>query len=114
MPSTAKIRAACIVMAALSMMFRAGESSAQAGAPADRTLEAVAVTASRADTRLEDMPLHTTVISQEDLQRSPADTLDQVLRNVPGLLIPGSPAYVSDPTGQNIKFRGMEIGRAHV
>ncbi|MDB6000953.1 MAG: TonB-dependent receptor, partial [Rhizobacter sp.] len=71
-------------------------------------LNAVVVSASRSDTRLADMPLHTSVITQDDIQKSPAQTLDQLLRNVPGLLVPGSPAYTLDPTGQNIKFRGME------
>ncbi|OYY65264.1 MAG: hypothetical protein B7Y51_03185 [Burkholderiales bacterium 28-67-8] len=71
-------------------------------------LETVVVTASRSDTRLQDMPLHTTVLTQEDIRRSPAQTLDQLLRNVSGLLVPGSPAYTTDPTGHNIKFRGMD------
>lgn len=70
--------------------------------------EDVIVTASRAETRLQDMPLQTTVVTREEIQRSPAGTLDQLLRNVPGLLISGAPAYTTDPTGQNIKFRGMD------
>lgn len=80
-----------------------GASSTQ-----DKALEAIVVTASRSDTRLQDMPLHTSVITQEDIRNSPAQTLDQLLRNVPGLLVPGTPAFASDPTGQNIKFRGMD------
>jgi outer membrane receptor protein involved in Fe transport len=40
--------------------------------------------------------------------RAPGQTLDQVLSNVPGLLVLGAPFYVTDPTGQNIKFRGMD------
>ena len=76
---------------------------------ANDAVSAIVVTASRGgDTLLQDMPLHTTVISQADIESSPAQTLDQVLRNVPGLLIPGTPAYATDPTGQNIKFRGMD------
>ena len=55
---------------------------------------AVVVTASRAETRLEDMPLHTTVLSREEIESSPAQTLDQVLRNVPGLNFTGVPAVV--------------------
>jgi outer membrane receptor protein involved in Fe transport len=69
----------------------------------------IVVSAARSgDTLLQDMPLHTTVLSQADIENSPAQTLDQLLRNVPGLLIPGAPAYTTDPTGQNIKFRGMD------
>lgn len=72
------------------------------------TLDAIVVTASRAGTLLEDMPLHTTVVTQEDILKSPAQSLDQVLRNVPGLGISATPYYAIDPTGQNIKFRGMD------
>ncbi len=68
----------------------------------------VVVTASRSDTRLQDMPLHTTVITQAEIRQSPSQTLDQLLRNAPGLLLPGAPAYTTDPTGHNIKLRGMD------
>lgn len=76
--------------------------------PPEGSAPAVVVSASRFDTRVQDMPLHTTVLTREDLERSPAQTLDQVLRQVPGLLLPGAPAHVTDPTGQNIRFRGMD------
>ena len=75
---------------------------------AEQTLGAVVVSASRSATKLEDMPLHTTIVTQEDIQKSPSQSLDQMLRNVPGLLVPGSPFYTTDPTGHNIKFRGMD------
>ena len=94
--------------ALIGLMVAAPVALAQTAAGNDRTLDAVVVTASRAETRLQDMPLHTTVITQEQIRNSPAQSLDQVLRNVPGLLVPGSPAYTTDPTGHNIKFRGMD------
>ncbi len=72
------------------------------------TLGAVVVTASRGDTRLEDMPLYTTVITQKEIQNSPAQSLDQLLRNVPGLGVQGTQSAITDPTGHNIKFRGMD------
>jgi iron complex outermembrane receptor protein len=84
--------------------------AADAGSSDDgQDVASIVVSASRSgDTLLQDMPLHTTVIGQADIENSPAQTLDQLLRNVPGLLIPGAPAYTTDPTGQNIKFRGMD------
>jgi outer membrane receptor protein involved in Fe transport len=98
------------LLAALICTITASAATAQ-GTPTEAAvpeLRAVVVSASRSETRLQDMPLHTTVITQEDIQKSPAQTLDQVLRNVPGLLVPGSPFYTTDPTGHNIKFRGMD------
>jgi outer membrane receptor protein involved in Fe transport len=70
-------------------------------------LDEVVVNATRSDTQLQDMPLHTTVISHEEIENSPATSVDQLLRQVPGLLIPGSPFYATDPTGNNITFRGL-------
>ena len=69
--------------------------------------EAIIVSASRSDTRIEDMPLHTTIVSQEDIRKSPAQTLDQLLRSVPGLNFTGIPAMQSDPTGHQTRMRGL-------
>lgn len=72
-----------------------------------RVLGEMSVSASRSDTKLQDMPLHTTVISREEIERSPAQSLDQLLRNTPGMNFSGVPAVISDPTGQSTKMRGM-------
>lgn len=72
-----------------------------------KLLPTVVVSISRNQTKVEDMPLHTTVISQEVIQKSPAQTLDQLLRNVPGLNFTGIPANLSDPTGHQTKMRGL-------
>ncbi|RTL56858.1 MAG: TonB-dependent receptor [Rhodocyclaceae bacterium] len=77
-----------------------------------RTLGDVVVSASRSETKLEEMPLHTTVISREDIAKSPAQTLDQLLRNVPSMNFTGVPAAISDPTGHQTKMRG--VGNAKV
>ena len=70
-------------------------------------LSAVTVSASLNQTSVEDMPLHTTVISRDDIKKSPAQTLDQLLRTVPGFNFTGVPAAISDPTGQQTKMRGL-------
>lgn len=67
----------------------------------------VSVTASRSDTKLEAMPQHTTIITKEEIEKSPAQTLDQVLRNIPGMNISGSPYFNNDPTGQSLRMRGL-------
>lgn len=67
----------------------------------------VVITASRSQTRLQEMPLHTTVVSREDIDKSPAQTIDQLLRDVPGMNFSAVPAALSDPTGQQTKMRGL-------
>lgn len=69
-------------------------------------LENVVVTASRTEARLNQMPVHTTVITQEQIQRTAAQSLDQVLRMIPGFNFSGTPALISDPTGNQTKLRG--------
>jgi len=53
------------------------------------------------------MPLHTTIVSQEDIRKSASQTLDQILRDVPGLAFTGVPAAQTDPTGHQTKMRGL-------
>lgn len=60
------------------------------------------------------MPLHTTVISQRDIQESSAQTADQLLRNIPGINLTGVPAALSDPTGHSTKMRGLSTGKVLV
>jgi iron complex outermembrane receptor protein len=76
-------------------------------AMSDTALSAVVVTASRADTRLADMPLSTTVVTRDQIERSPARTLDQLLREVPGMNMTGAPYVVTDPTGNQARMRGL-------
>jgi len=93
--------------AQLTVTVTAGET-----AEADLTLgavrmAAVVVSATRTTTTLEHMPLHTTVIGQEELAKSPAQTLDQLLRDVSGINMGGAPFYETDPTGHQTKLRGV-------
>jgi iron complex outermembrane receptor protein len=53
------------------------------------------------------MPLYSTIVTREDIARSPAQTLDQVLRQIPGVNLPAVPAYASDPTGNQVRIRGV-------
>ena len=70
-------------------------------------LATVVVTASRSQAKVTDMALSTTIISNEDIQKSSAQTLDQLLRNVPGFNFTGVPSTQTDPTGQQTKMRGL-------
>jgi len=85
-------------------------AAAQATTPADttmRSLTAVVVSATRASTTLERVPLHATVVSRAEILKSPAQTIDQLLRDIPGMNLPGAPYYTTDPTGQQTKMRGV-------
>ena len=72
-----------------------------------KSLGAVVVSATRATTTVERIALHATVVSQDEIKKSPAQTLDQLLRDIPGMNLPGAPYYTTDPTGQQTKMRGV-------
>ena len=93
-------------LAAAGPVF-AEDTTAQASPDQATNLDAVTVSASLNQTLAEDMPLHTTVITQDDIRKSPSQTLDQLLRTIPGFNFTGVPAAISDPTGQQTKMRGL-------
>ena len=101
---------ACAFAQTIAQTSTAPTSTATAGS----SLGSVIVSASRTETRLEDMPLSTTVLTRETLERSPAQTLDQVLATVPGINISGQPGWSKDPTGQSISMRGLGNARTLV
>jgi len=97
-----RIRPLALAIALISSPFA---QAAEAGEELE--LQAVTISASRSDMKVEEMPLHTTVISRQEIDRSPAQSLDQLLRNVPGMNFSGVPASQSDPTGHQTKMRGL-------
>jgi iron complex outermembrane receptor protein len=72
-----------------------------------RALGTVVISATRSTTTANNVPLHVTTLGQAQIQQSPANTLDQVLRNVSGMNISGAPYYTTDPTGQQTRMRGV-------
>lgn len=105
----------CVALATLSL-FAGAVQAQDSGNAASTTLvaatntgaalERVVITASRSQTKVEDMPLHTTVVKREQIESSAALTLDQLLRDIPGVNLGGTPFYSSDPTGHQMKIRG--------
>jgi iron complex outermembrane receptor protein len=101
-----KDQLAVAIALALPLIYcSAAQAQAQTGGAIE--LKTIVVSVSRSQAQVEAMPLNTTIVSQDDIQRSSAQTLDQVLRDVPGLNFTGVPAAQSDPTGQQTKMRGM-------
>ena len=80
----------------------------------DQKLNDMVVNATRSDTPLDQMSLNTTILTKEVLESSPDQTIDQVLKNVPGVFLNDVPYYQKDPTGQSINVRGLGYGRTLV
>ena len=82
----------------------------------DQKLSDVVVSATRSGTQLKEMTQNTTILTKEELEIAPDQTIDQILKNQTSVFLNDQPFYEKDPTGQSINVRGLgnEIGRAHV
>lgn len=80
----------------------------------DQKLNDMVVNATRSGTPLDEMSLNTTILTKEVLESAPDQTIDQVLKNVPGVFLNDVPYYQKDPTGQSINVRGLGYGRTLV
>jgi len=98
------------------LMFQMGAILAQIAPPPDydQKLGDVVINATRSGTPLDQIPLNTTILTKEVLESSPDQTIDQVLKNVPGVFLNDVPYYQKDPTGQSINVRGLGYGRTLV
>ncbi len=71
-------------------------------------LETVAVTATRTEQRLGNVPARLTVLSAEDIRSSPALVADDVLRQLPEFtLFRRTSSLSSHPTAQGVSLRGI-------
>ena len=83
-----------------------GAASETLGEPV--ALPPVVVSAGRVEQRLADVPTHTTVLTRDDIERSAAQTVDDLLREVPGFsLFRRSSSLVANPTTQGVSLRGI-------
>ena len=84
------------------------DSSLSGGTGETVRLEPVVVSASRVEQRLRDVPANVTVITREDIEQSPARTVDDLLRQIPGFsLFRRSSSLVTHPTTQGVSLRGI-------
>jgi outer membrane receptor protein involved in Fe transport len=68
----------------------------------------VTVTATRSQTLLSDVPMSDIQLTRSDLQATPALTLDDALRQVPGFsLFRRSGSRTANPTAQGVSLRGL-------
>ena len=71
-------------------------------------LEPVVVTATRAEQPIGEAPASVTVLSREDIRQGAGQSLDDILRQVPGFsLFRRSSSLVSHPTTQGVSLRGI-------
>lgn len=100
----------------LGLLFLAANVQAQQAFAPDngQRIGDVVVSASRSGTELKDMTQNTSVITAEDIQNSPNQTVDQVLKNQSSVFLNDQPYYEKDPTAQSLNVRGLGNARTLV
>lgn len=105
----------CIGLLCGSMLISSG-TQAQIAPPSDydQKLADMVVTATKSGTTLRDMTQNTTILTKEELEIAPEQTIDQVLKNQSSVFLNDQPYYEKDPTGQSINVRGLGNARTLV
>jgi len=89
------------------LLLAAAPAGAQEPEPPAR-LEPVVVTATRLEQKAGDVPASVTVLTRDDVRESPSQTLDDLLRQVPGFsLFRRTSSVVGHPTTQGFSLRGI-------
>ena len=65
------------------------------------------VTATRTERAVNDLPVSTSVVAGDEVRATPAQTVDDVLRTVPGVNLPFENAVVAHPTSNFVSMRGL-------
>src|SRR6266446_3074593 len=90
------------------LLLLAAASPRPAYAQEAERLEPVVVTATRAEQPIGEAPASVTVLSREDIRQGAGQSLDDLLRQVPGFsLFRRSSSLVSHPTTQGVSLRGI-------
>ncbi|MCA0302770.1 MAG: TonB-dependent receptor [Proteobacteria bacterium] len=80
------------------------------GAATEFRLNPVVVTATRSERTLVDQPMSVTVVDKKEIEQTPAQSLDDVIRTVPGVNLPLTASYQVHPTANFISMRGLGGG----
>src|ERR1043166_3592471 len=81
---------------------------AQSSDLSPQSSDSITVTATRTETRLADTPSSVVVLNRETINNSPATTIDDALREVPGFtLFRRSGSRSANPTSQGVSLRGI-------
>lgn len=80
---------------------------AYADTDADTGLDELIVTATRSERPITDVPAGVSLVSATTVEDTPAQSLDDVLRHVPGMNLPIQTGEQAHPTADNVSMRGL-------
>ena len=98
------IRSTLLAGAAMPCLLFAAPASAQDGAS---SLNEIVVTATRSTRALADVPASVSVVTSDQIEGTPARTIDDVLRRVPSIDLPIASTNEQHPTDTIVSMRGL-------
>ena len=69
--------------------------------------EVTVTAATRSETKIEDLPVSATLVTQEEIHNSAAQSLDQLLLATPGVNLQEPPSFAQHPTSNAVSMRGL-------
>jgi outer membrane receptor for ferrienterochelin and colicin len=69
--------------------------------------EVTVTAATRSDAKIDDLPVSATVVTQEEIRNSPAQSVDQLLLTIPGVNLQEPPSFAQHPTSNAVSMRGL-------
>ncbi len=103
-------RDAAVLFVAISPLLMTQSAAAQAtdaGQQTAQQFEEIIVTATRTPERLQEVPAAVSVLTLDQIRNSPAQGLDDILRQVPGMTLDMIGPDVGHPTAYNEGMRGL-------
>lgn len=95
---------------ALGTAVQAQTKPAAPAQPSLVTLDPVVISATRSERPLEGLPVSATVIGREEIALSPGRTVEETLRSVAGVQLPGDNSATIFPLNPSIAMRGLGVG----
>lgn len=95
------------LLIALSLLGLPGKLAAQTEPTTHVTMDTVVVTATRTEKNLQDVTSSVSVVTREEIERMPAKTVMDVLRNMPGVTVESDRGVYGSSTNNKVLIRGM-------
>src|ERR1051326_7749403 len=73
----------------------------------EKKIENIVITATRAERSANEVPVSVTVVPEQQIENAPAQSVDDLLRTIPGINLPFGSTLVQHPTAEAISMRGL-------
>ncbi len=105
---------AALIGSCLALVLAGSANAEHEPGLVDAGPEEIVVTATRNQRPLSQVPMSVSVLGRDEILETPAQSVDDLLRTVPGVNLPAGSSLVTHPTSQAVSIRGLGRNRALV